>query len=230
MEHDGCWAEHGAHVCHVAAGRNDAKSVLLPFLRQGLLNNEFCLYVSGDESPDDWYFEFQAYGVDVAARLRCGALKIIGRSEWRSPGSTFRSLAQARKAYRLVPWTRFRGARIVYDAAWALSPELPPEDLCHWEATATLLYEGLPVRAICQYDLENQSTPALEAALRTHPYVLTGQTVIANPHCEAEQILEFEPVLNYSSATTDEVSRMLSKIYDAAAIPALSRRSFLQGL
>ncbi|MGE0058239.1 MAG: MEDS domain-containing protein [Dehalococcoidia bacterium] len=229
MQHDDGWLERGAHVCHIATGRNDAKSILLPFLHQSLLNNEFCLFVTGDESPDDWYFELQAFGIDVADRLLCGALRVIDRREWRPATGSLRSLAQAGKAYRLVPWTRFNGARIVYDAAWAMGPDVPAEDLCHWEATATLLFEGLPVRAICQYNLETHSPRVVDGALRTHPLVLMGQTLVENPHCEAEQILEFEPVLNYSSATADEVARMLSEIHGAGSSPSLARKTFLKG-
>jgi len=229
MVHEDQWATRGAHVCHFTESNNDVKSVVLPFIRQGLLNNEFCLYVTADESPDSWYFELQAYGVDVMAERQSGALKIIDKSEWRRPNRSLRSLAQARKAFRLVPWNEFSGARVIYDAAWALNPELSPDELCHWEATATLLYEGLPVRVICQYDLNRHSHKAIDSALRTHPLVLTGDALVANPHCEAERILEFEPILNYSSADAGEVAKMLSQISPLSRSPGLTKQAFLRG-
>jgi hypothetical protein len=220
----------GAHVCHFTEDSNDAKAVVLPFIRQGLLCNEFCLFVTGEDSPDDWCFELQAYGVDVATELGLGRLRIIDKKEWRRPRADYRSLTQARKAFRLVPWTRFHGARIVFDAGWSLHPELPSHELCHWEATSTLLYEGLPVRVMCQYDLKKHSDRALDSALRTHPFVLTEGAIIANPYCEAEQILEFEPMLNYSSASRVEVAAMLADLKQAAHDPELSMQAFLQGL
>jgi hypothetical protein len=229
MEYDDHWFTRGAHVCQFADDPNDSKAVLLPFLREGLLNHEFCLCVSSDCSADAWCYELQAFGVDVAAERQRGALRILTRSEWRQSQRRFRSLAQARKAFGLVPWAKFHGARVIYDAAWALDPELAPEDLCHWEATATLLYGGLPVRVICQYDTSRHSANALAAALRTHPYVLAGDAIVANPYCEAERIIEFEPILNYSAAEPGEVAAKIAEVTGGVSSPGFSKKSFLQG-
>jgi hypothetical protein len=229
MDHDDHWFTRGAHVCQFTDGPSDAKTVLLPFLRDGLVNHEFCLYVTGGTSADEWRYELQAYGVDVAVAQDSGALSILGKQEWRQPDHEFRSLVHARKAYRAVPWTKFNGARVIYDAGWASNPDLAPEDLCHWEATATLLYSGLPVRVICQYDAQTQSAAALDAALRTHPFVLAGDTIVANPYCDAERILEFEPILNYPGASSADVAARIAEVTCIAGCSGFSKKSFLTG-
>src|SRR3954451_12089852 len=52
----------GAHVCHFFSTYAEQKEVVLPFLLHGLQANENCLFTTCDHSPDDWFFELQAYG------------------------------------------------------------------------------------------------------------------------------------------------------------------------
>jgi hypothetical protein len=123
-------------------------------------------------------------------------------------------MVQARKALALIGRliSSFNGLRIAGDAAWALSPELAVDQLCHWEATANLIYKGQEIRAICQYNLRNHSAAAVHSALRTHPLVILDGQVRPNPYYEAPRILENEPLLNNSNANAQDVDGMLGRI------------------
>jgi hypothetical protein len=109
----------------------------------------------------------------------------------------------------------FKGLRIAGDAAWALRPELAVDQLCHWEATANLLYKGQEIRAICQYNLRDHSPGAVHSALRTHPLVILDGLVRPNPYYEAPKILENEPLLNNTNANAQDVEGMLSRLRGA---------------
>lgn len=104
----------------------------------------------------------------------------------------------------------FSGVRIVGDAEWDLPPSVRSDVLCHWEATANLVFEESDVRVICQYDVAHYAPPILHAALRTHPSVIWDGTRRRNPYYEAPRILEHEPLLNDSSTSSVAVAALLA--------------------
>jgi hypothetical protein len=210
---NGIWLDCGEHASHFYESSAEQKEVLLPFFRQGLENGEHCLYITSSQSVDDWYFELQAYGIDVQNERRRGALQVIHRNDWRLPGG-FNSIMQARRTIHLIDRMRAGpvSLRIGFDAAWALDPQLPADQLCHWEATANLLYRDQAIRTICQYDLNEQPSAAVHAALRTHPVVIISGFTRPNPFYEAPQILKKEPRLNQSNADVSTVENMLAQL------------------
>jgi two-component system, sensor histidine kinase PdtaS len=200
----------GAHVCHLFHGAGHQKSVILPFLLEGLKQGESCLYITGRQSVDDWYFELQASGIDVPQELERKALAIITSAEFGQPRS-FNSIIKAAELLHFIEdrLTEFAGVRIAADVAWEWDPPLPPDKLCHWEATANLIFEDQDVRTICEYDLGSHSPAAIHAALRTHPQVVLGGVLYSNPFYEASRILENEPYLNDSDADARLIESML---------------------
>ena len=107
--------------------------------------------------------------------------------------------------------------RVVGDVGWAIEVKLSVESLCHWEATANLVWEDTNCRAICQYDIGRHEPAALHSALRTHPIVVFEGRALQNPFYEAGAILANEPHLNSSHADTDAVQAMLATLRTLAS-------------
>jgi hypothetical protein len=206
--------ENGSHICQIYEDFSQQKAVILPFFREGLKNGEHCLLVANSSTHDDWCMEFQSYGIDVFREIDRGALKIITGTQWRGPGA-FNSVIQARHALEMIRELLkvFCGVRIAGDAEWQGDYPLSAAELCHWEATADLVFEGEPVRTICQFNRKHYSDDMIHSVLRTHAIVMhLGQTYRQNPSFEASRILAEEPNLNYSKAdarTIDDALRSL---------------------
>lgn len=203
-----------AHACLLYDNFNDQKAVVLPFIRDGLRQGEHCFFVTNEQSQYEWCLEFQAYGIDVKSEIEKGALTISAGEDWRGL-EDFSSLAKARELWSALEprLDEFPGVRMVGDAEWArLEPRLTDGQLCHWEATADLLYQGEAIRTICMYDLNYHSPSEVRGALRTHPTVLARGQQYANPHYEAARILENEPHLNGSEANRDFIQDMLMQL------------------
>jgi hypothetical protein len=199
------------HTCFLYREENDQKRYLLPFLQEGLRNGEHCLFICPEDSVDDWALEFQAFGIDVVGFRETGALVIVTGEEWRR--TPFKSLAKARELWKHIDrkLADFPAIRIAGDASWAMiEPLITPESLCHWEAIADVLYEDLPVRCICMYDLRLHPPPDIRAALRTHASVVIDQAIHANPFYETPRILERDPELNNSDADAATIDAMLA--------------------
>jgi hypothetical protein len=203
----------GVHVCHLFEDINEQKAVVLPFLFEGLSQGESCLYITGRQSVDDWYLELQAHGIDVQRERQRNALEVITGAEYRKP-TGFTSTIKARELLRFINdrLRDFNGVRIAGDVAWEWDPPLPVDKLCHWEATANLVFEFLDVATICQYDIGADSPALIHSALRTHPQVILRQQLYLNPFYEAPRILEHEPHLNHSDADAQRIETMLGRI------------------
>ena len=210
----------GTHVCHLYQGKDDFNEVTMPFLRDGLRNGECCLYIASGLAVDtepawhmDWYRALQAHGVDVPATRETGALNVISGEAWRAMSHTG-SVAMAREVLRLVDrkLLDFPAIRIIGDVGWGTEPALPAEMLCHWEATANVVFQGLQARVICQYDIDRYEPACIHAALRTHPIVLYKGWRVWSPYYEAPTILEREPMLNGCSNDPEVIANMLLQL------------------
>jgi hypothetical protein len=211
--------DRGAHVCHLFEGVDQQKAVVLPFLLQGLRQGEACLFITDRQSVDDWYLDFQASGIDVQRAREGKALSLITGAEFRRPGG-FASTIKAREILNFIEdrLRDFPSVRIAFDVAWERDPPLPADKLCHWEAAANLVFDGLEVIAICQYDISADSPALIHSALRTHPQVILRQQLYLNPFYEARRILDNEPHLNQSDADARRIEEMLNQIQSGAAL------------
>jgi hypothetical protein len=204
------------HTCLLFRGLGQQKQYLLPFLKDGLTQGEHCLLVCPADSVDDWSLEIQAFGIDVRSYLDSGALVIATGEQWRE--SPFGSITKARELWQYIEenLARFPAVRIAGDAGWAaLEPPIGADALCHWEATADLIYEDVPVKTVCMYDLNRHSPADVRAALRTHSRAVVDGASYRNPYYEAAKILDSEPHLNASDADAIMIEKMLASLRTA---------------
>jgi len=208
--------DRGIHVAHFFTSFSEQKEVALPFLREGLGHSEHCLFTVCDHSPDDWYLELQAYGVDVAGECQRGALLVLEEAQARSRGE-FNAIRLARDLWRLIRnlLKRFTGVRLAREVPWQGDGMLTVAQQCQMEAAGSLLFEDADVRALCQYDLNKHPPEIVHTALRTHPMVIVGGTMRANPFHDVERILANEPFDYESTASAHDVAKMLKALRSA---------------
>lgn len=218
MSQENLSLEPGQHACHFFEDFNEQKRIALPFIKEGLENGEYCIYVTSDQPVDEWYLELQAYGVDVDRERRRGALDVITYAEYRNPGN-LNSIRKARELLNLAQakLRAFTAVRLAGNGGWETEPALPPDELAHWEATADLVCDGEDILVLCQYDLGHYSPQTLHAALRTHPIAILNGVSRLNPYYEASRILENEHHLTCSDADARTIQDMLTTLDSAAA-------------
>jgi len=214
MRRESLQFERGAHDCHLYRTWAERRDVVVPFIHEGLTNSEHCILVTGACSFDSWRNEFESVGIDVQAEEQHNRLRLLTGDAWRTPLSEGTSLSMARAALAtLRPLLHvFNGVRIVGDAQWDLDPPVTAADVCHWEATANLVFEESDVRVICQYSVEHYAAEFLHAALRTHGTVIWDGKRHSNRHCEAREILRREPALNQPASDSHAVETILSDL------------------
>ena len=121
-------------------------------------------------------------------------------------------MRQARNLWRMVQpmLKRFAAVRLLREQPWSDGLALTVEDLCHFELTKNLLFEGEDVRSVCQYDLGKHAPQAIHTALRTHPLVILEGRLRENPFYDGPAILKQEPVSFKSDAGAQDVEQMLA--------------------
>lgn len=216
--------ESANHVCHLYQGENGLANVTLPFIRDGLRDGECCLYIADAAEVDDLYLELQADGIDAQCARRDGALEVVTRNTWRAfchKGS----VPMAREVLALLrqKLSEFAAVRIAGDVDWSVDPAIPDDVLCHWEATANVVFDGLMTRVLCQYDIDRYPPAFIIAALRTHPVVLYNGQQVVNPFYEAPRILRDEPMFNHNSHDAGTLARMLGQLQPSRQLEAASR-------
>jgi len=217
-------AESANHVCHLYQGENGRKDVALPFIREGLRGGECCICVAEAGTVDDWYLELQGYGIDVRRARRDGSLDVITGITWREQCHRG-SVPMAREVLAVVDQKlrEFSAIRIAGDVDWSNDPAISADVLCHWEATANLVFDGFRAQVICQYDIDRYQPGFIIAALRTHPVVMYNGQQVANPFYEAQRILIDEPMSNHNSNDAETVARMLRQLQPTRQPEAASR-------
>jgi hypothetical protein len=209
----------GEHACLFYEDFNDQKRVALPFIREGLLRKEQCVYVANEQADDEWCEELQAYGIDVARELRERNLIVCKGEHWRHSGK-LSSITKAKQAWGMIEdaLENHGGIRFVVDMGWTLDSEMTSDNLCHWEATQNPLIAGdQEIRILCQYNILRHPAESLHAALRTHPITIAQGVGGPNPFYEAPRILENEPYFNRCVADPSSVADMLAQLSFAAA-------------
>ena len=202
------------HVALLYKDFGEKKAALLPFVREGLQRGERCICIADEQLEDDWCLEFQAHGIDVEAERSAGNL-LMRRSLSDGLAQEFNSIKMVSAIWGKIQATlsQYSGIRVAIDMTTTVTPNLPADQLCHWEATLDhLITPDLPVWALCMYDRKELSPTQIRSSLRTHPLVVVDQKLSSNFYNEARSILAHEPHLNPSHADGGQVAVMTESL------------------
>lgn len=166
---------------------------LIPFIKQGLENNERFIYIADDISVEQLSLILKISGIDVETESNRGSLKLWTRKEWRQPGE-LDSQKKSEQVQGLIDdalKAGFKGIRFAVEMTWTLGPDISAEKLEHWEATInTIFTPGFPGKIICQYSRHKLSAPVINQALKTHPFAIVNDCVCHNTFYEDPLILK----------------------------------------
>jgi hypothetical protein len=80
------YLEWGSHVAHFFRSGHELRDVLVPYFKAGLLNNERCLWVTGEPlMADEARAALREAVPDLDERERQGQIEIAVGSDWYSP-------------------------------------------------------------------------------------------------------------------------------------------------
>ena len=185
----------GDHICAFYRGSRQRDTVLVPFLREGLLAGDKCICVMDDPNTEPVVGPLSVE-LDIEGSLRTGQFQLLDSDHAYLPGGCFTTERM------LEFWEQgFHPAldeqaccfiRACGEMTWALRDVPGVELLVSYEAQLNRFLVKHP-RAVllCFYDLERfVDAQLLMGLLRTHPTVLLSGQILDNPwYAEPDEFL-----------------------------------------
>ncbi len=173
----------GDHLCCLYETDQEHKSLLTPYMRVGLENNEKVFYIVDVHTSETVLDYLRDDGVDVEPYLQSGQLTILTVSESYMKGGVFdpdEMIKMLTEETEKALKEGYNALRVTGEMSWALKG-LPGSDrLIEYEAKLNEFFPESKALAICQYDMRLFKPELLLNILLTHPLVVIGTRIYEN--------------------------------------------------
>lgn len=172
--------EISRHKCLIYDGdATQQLPVVVPFLKEGLLNNWRCLYLGKPETLLMLEGALRKAGIDTTAEMKRGALLFSSERHHLMNGA-FDARAMVSGLSDLIDGAvqeGFRGLCATGDMKWELGPEKNFDRLVEYEALLEQLFREKPLLGLCQYHRAVIPARTIRDALLTHRCTYIGDTL-----------------------------------------------------
>lgn len=177
---------HGPlHICAFFDSREEQYEVLLPWLKEGLKNNETVMSILECDMHHDHCSRLSNAEIPVEETLANGQLKVVATEDTYLHGGAFAAermfnlVEQALIESRNSPYGSFRGCG---EMQWALKNIPGTDELMEYEARLNLLTPKYECVILCIYDINKFSGKAVADILASHSHVIMNGRIHKNPH------------------------------------------------
>ena len=164
----------GDHVAFFFKTKEEQLATVIPFIAIGLEKNEQCLYIANANTPAEIRQQLQAYGVDVEAAKKSGALSIVTKHETYLRHGSFephKMITDLCSAVDDSVAAGFDSLRAAGELSWALDlPSALAQLVEYEERLDSYFYERFT--ALCQYDEARFPGALVERMKQLHPVVI----------------------------------------------------------
>jgi CRP/FNR family transcriptional regulator, nitrogen oxide reductase regulator len=172
----------GDHIVFIYEDTADLAAFATPFIKEGLVKGERCIYVFDDLKLAEVTEALAAGGVDVNREIQRGALVLMSAKEYSTPPpfDPLRMVELNRRRVREAGSLVFSGLRIAAEMTWALKTPVPEEALAEYESILhEVLGSGTTIIA-CMYRRERFPPAVLQQVIRSHSKAVAGDYLYLN--------------------------------------------------
>lgn len=173
----------GNHLCCIYETDEEHKSVITPYLRLGLENNEKVLYIVNENTAETVLNYLKDDGVDADQFLHNGQLSILNVTDSYmkdgvfDPDKMIKMLSdETGKALK----EGYNALRVTGEMSWTLRGFPGSERLIEYEAKLNNFFPKNECLAICQYDARIFDPEIVMEILETHPLAIIGTEIYEN--------------------------------------------------
>jgi PAS domain S-box-containing protein len=217
----------GDHLCCIYETEEEHRSVVTPFLRQGLEQGEKAIYIVDTRTAGTILGYLRDDGLDVESHLARGQLAVLTRDQAYMREGVFDPegmIALLREETEQALAEGYPALRVTGEMTWALRGLPGSERLIEYEARLNEFFPGSQCLAICQYDRRRFDPAVLLEVLRTHPIAIIGTQVYDNCYyIPPVELLSDDPAaaeLRYWVHNLAERRRAEEKIRGLARFPS----------
>lgn len=172
------------HACAFFSDDEEAYRVLLPFITDGFAQGHKAVHIVRPDREARHLLRLTRAGIDVDSCCASGQLEVRRNTETYLVDGRFdgdRMLAAFEAMASGNAGDGFATRRIVCDMDWAPGERPHLDDLIVFEARVNDVWRRHPDLVICAYDIRTLSGEMMIDIMRTHPMMLIGSSLQANP-------------------------------------------------
>jgi hypothetical protein len=173
------------HICAFFDSRDEQYEILLPWLKEGLNNNETVLSILERNMHSDHCSRLAKADIPVQETLGNGQLKVAATEDTYLDGGAF----AAERMFNIVEQAVIdaqngphRMLRAYGEMQWALKNLPGTDELMEYETRLNLLTPKYDCNILCVYDINRFSGRAVADILASHSHVIMNKRIHKNPH------------------------------------------------
>jgi signal transduction histidine kinase len=164
----------GAHCCFFYETKEDLLDILVPYFQTGLLNNEFCIWVTSKfPQPEQAMRAMRKALPNFDSYVTKGQIEILPFTEWYVKEGVFdrqRVLAGWIEKFTEVSAKGYEGMRLTGDALWLEKTSW--KNLTEYEAELDKTISNYRIKAVCTYFLDQCEASDIVDVAKNHGYAL----------------------------------------------------------
>jgi len=163
----------GTHLCQFYQDKQDLIDILVPYFKAGLVNNEFCMWVTSEPfRSEEAKAALAAHVENLERYIANGQLEILD-TEWYTSGGEFESDRVLQSWVDRLEAARrrgFAGLRLTGNPSWLEKPEW--HGFMEYEATVDGIFGQRRMLAICTYNLSKCDALQIMDVISNHKFAL----------------------------------------------------------
>jgi PAS domain S-box-containing protein len=164
----------GAHIGQIYSSKDDFFDVTVPYIKEGLLNNELCVWIySQNTNHDEIKQKIKRQLVNVDEFISRGQLIIIPYTKLYIKDNSFNEIRTNEQWTKLIERAincGFNGLRGVGDTAWLEKSYF--KRFCDYEENINKFMQELPFIVMCLYDAAKINLFEAAEIIKNHSYVI----------------------------------------------------------
>jgi two-component system cell cycle sensor histidine kinase/response regulator CckA len=182
------------HLCLVYDSDEEWREAVVPFLVQGLKQDEKCIYIVDWNTVERIRDILYEEGLDATQLERLGQLSLRDQSETYTDGGSFdpdRMIALLVSEVKKALSQGYRALRVTAEMTWFLRDHPGSSRLAEYEARVNKdVFHAYPCLALCQYDRRRFPPELIREVILSHPFLLVGRSLYRNfYYIEPEDLL-----------------------------------------
>ncbi|WP_254525793.1 MEDS domain-containing protein [Natrinema caseinilyticum] len=190
--------------------RREQFEAIIPFIREGLRTDDYCLYLVDDTTRDQLVDAFHRSAVDIESARESGQFAIEQASDLYLTDGRFdgnQVVDSLEEKISDAVDSGYDNLRITGEMTWAAEHGVDLDRLKVYERQVDDLFRTAPVKGICQYRRSRFPPAFISHLLHSHPKVVDGAEKRLNCHYEyPEEYCDNA----YSAETVDRKLRTIS--------------------
>lgn len=164
----------GTHISQLYSSKDDLSDVIAPYIKEGLLNNELCVWIYSQNTVYQEVKEIiKKHVVNIDEFIDNGQLKLIPYTEWYLKDNSFNEIRVNEQWCGLVKLAHengFDGLRTAADTAWL--EKCYYRSFNSYENNVHRVISELPFIVICLYDTSKIDVLEFAEIINNHDYTI----------------------------------------------------------